>query len=57
VSNVTLDLGVVADVNNALLVIDLGGFGFVELDGGLLLAQDVTDRLHDRAVLDQTGSA
>lgn len=56
VGNVTLDLGIIADQDDALLVVDLGGFGFVELDGGLLLAEDVTDGLHDRAVLDQTGS-
>ena len=55
VGDFTLDLGVVADVDDALLVVDLGGLGFVEFHVGLLLAQDVADGLHDGAVLDQTG--
>ena len=51
----TLDLRVVANVHNALLVVDLGGLGFVELDASLLLAEDVANGLHDRAVLDLAG--
>ena len=55
VRDITLDFGIVTDVDNALLVVDLGSFGFVESHAGLLVAQNVADGLHDRAVLDQTG--
>lgn len=53
----TLDLGVVVDVNDLLFVVNLCGFGFVELDGGFLVAEEVANRLHDGAVLDGTGCA
>jgi hypothetical protein len=33
------------------------GLRLVESDGGLLVAQDRADRLHDRAVLDGAGRA
>lgn len=55
--DVTLDFGVVADVHDTLLVVNLGRLGFVELDVGIFLASDVTDRLHNRAVFDQTRGA
>lgn len=57
VGDVSLDLRVIADVHDTLLVIDLGGFGFVEVHVGGLLTEDVTDRLHDGAVLNQTSRA
>jgi len=53
----TLDLGIVVDVNDLLFVVNLCGFGFVELDGGFLVAEEVANRLHDGAVLDCTGCA
>lgn len=55
--DIALDLGVVANVDNALLVIDLGGLRFVILDGALLVTQNVPDGFHDGAMLDQTGRA
>lgn len=55
--DVSLDLRVIADVHDTLFVVDLGGFGFVEVHVGGLLTEDVTDRLHDGAVLDQTSRA
>lgn len=55
VRDITLNFRIIADIHNPLLIVDLGGLGFVELDTGLLVAQDISDRLHDRAVLDQTG--
>jgi hypothetical protein len=57
VRDIALDLRVITDVHQALLVVDLGSLGFVVLDGGLLVAQDVADRLHDGAVLDQASGA
>ena len=50
--HVTLDGRVVVDVDDLLLVINLGRLGFVVLDGSLLVAQKVADGLHDGAVLD-----
>ena len=55
VRDIALDFRVVADVDDALLVVDLGRLGFVELDVGFLHAKDVADGLHDRAVFNQTG--
>jgi hypothetical protein len=54
---VALDLRLVINVDDALLVVDLGGLGFVVLDGGLLVAQKVADRLHDGAVLNGADGA
>jgi hypothetical protein len=54
VGDFTLNLGVIANVNKALFVIDLGGLGLVILDSRLLVAQDVPDRFHNGTVLDQT---
>lgn len=53
----TLDLGIIVDVNNLLGVVNLCGFGFVELDGGFLVTEEVANRLHDGAMLDCTGCA
>jgi hypothetical protein len=52
-----LDLRLVVDVDDLLFVVNLCGFGFVELDGGFLVAEEVANRLHDGAVLDCTGCA
>jgi hypothetical protein len=54
---VALDLRVVVNVDNPLLVVDLGGLGLVVLDGGLLVAQEVADGLHDGAVLNGADGA
>ena len=48
---VAFDFGVVVDVDDFFLVIDFGGFGFVVFDGGLFVAENVADGLHDGAVL------
>lgn len=48
---ITLDIRVVADVDDLLLVVDLGGLGFVVCDASLLVAQKVANGLHDGAVL------
>jgi len=53
----TLDLRLVVDVDDLLGVVNLGGFGFVELDGGFLVTEEVANRLHDGTVLDGTGCA
>jgi hypothetical protein len=50
--SIALDLRFIVDTHDLLLVIDLGGFSFVKLDRGLLVTQEVPDRLHDGAVLD-----
>jgi len=55
--DISLDLGIVADIHQTLLVVDLGGLGLVVLDGRFLVAQNVADRLHDGPMLDQTGRA
>lgn len=53
--DVTLDLRIVTDIHDPLLIVDLGGLGFVEADPTNLLPENVTDGFHNRAVLDQTG--
>lgn len=53
--DVTLDLRVITDIDQALFVVDLSGLGFVVLDGSLLVAQDVANRFHNRAMFNQTG--
>ena len=52
--NTALDFGVIVDVDNLLLVVDLGSFGFVVLDRSLLVAKEIADRLHDAAVFDRS---
>lgn len=55
--HITLDLGIIADVYQALLIINLGGFSLVVFNGRLLLAQDVANGFHNRAMFNQTGCA
>jgi len=47
-----LDLRFVVDVYHALLVINLGGFGFVVSYSGLLVTEKVADWFHNAAVFD-----
>lgn len=53
--DITLNLRVIADIHQALLVINLGSFGLVVLDGSLLVAQDVANGFHDGAMFNQAG--
>lgn len=50
-------LGVVLDLDNLAVRVHGGSLSFVVLDSTLLVAEDGANRLHDRAVLDETGCA
>lgn len=52
-----LDLRVIGDADGLADWVDVGGFGFVESNGGLLVSKYGADRLHDGPVLDGTGRA
>lgn len=52
-----LDLRFIVDVDNLFLVVDLGGLGFVVLDGGGLVTEEVADGFHNAAVFDGTSGA
>lgn len=55
--HITFNLRVITDINQTLLVVDLGGFSFVVFDGRLLVAEDVANGFHNRAMFNQTGCA
>jgi hypothetical protein len=51
--DITLDIRIVTDNNHPTLVVNLGSICLVELDGSLLVADNVAERLHDAAMLDR----
>lgn len=51
--DVALDFRIIADMYDAVLVVDLGGLGFIVLNRSLLVTKNVSDGLHDRTMLDQ----
>lgn len=53
--NVALDLGVIVNIYNALLIVDLGSFRLVEFHGSALVSENIADRFHNRTVRNQTG--
>lgn len=55
--DITLDFRIITDVHKTLLVVNLGSFGFVVFDSRLLVAQDVANGFHNRAMFNQTGCA
>lgn len=56
-NNVAADLGGIEDADDLALGIDGAGLSLVELDVGLLVAENGADGLHDGTVLDQSGRA
>lgn len=52
-----LDVRVIGDVDNPLLVINLGGFRFVVFDRRLLVAEEIANGFHDTAVFDRSRGA
>jgi hypothetical protein len=51
-ANVPFDLAIVVYDNGLLLVVNLDGLGLVELDGSILVSQEVANGLHDGSVFD-----